>query len=312
LLVPLVRRSGAVPATMRHHEKKEAAMRLAVLGMGKMGHALAERLLAGDHEITVWNRTPHRADDLLAKGVREASSPGAAAEEADATFTSLTDDAAVRAVVAGPDGVASGLGDGILVDASTVAPETTAQLWEIVGGRLLASPILGSPMALAAGEAAYLIAGPRELFDRMAPAYDVLAEAAHRVYVGEDPTVATALKLLSNYLLMSGIASLAETVATAQAVGLPDEVIRNYFGQLPLVAPALRNRLDDIISGDHHGWFSTTLGAKDVRLTENLAKSHGVVLPLADVVKGRYEEAAAKGWADADIGAVVELLRGRG
>ena len=286
-------------------------MRLAVLGMGQMGHALAERLLGGGHEITVWNRTPHRVDDLVAKGVREASSPGAAAEDAEATFTSLTDDAAVRAVVAGPDGVASGLGDGILIDTSTVSPETTAQLWELVGGRLLASPILGSPMALAAGEAAYLIAGPRELFDRMAPAYDVLAEAGRRVYVGEDPTVATALKLLSNYLLMSGVASLAETVATAQAVGLPDEVIRNYLGQLPLVAPALRNRLDDIISGDHRGWFSTTLGAKDVRLAENLAKSHGLVLPLADAVKRRYEEAAAEGWADADIGAVVELLRGR-
>jgi hypothetical protein len=77
----------------------------------------------------------------------------------------------------------------------------------------------------------------------------------------------------------------------------------------PLVAPALRNRLHDIVSGDHDGWFSTTLGAKAVRLAEDLARSHGVLLPLADAVKRRFEEAAAQGWADADIGAVVELLR---
>ena len=174
---------------------------------------------------------------------------------------------------------------------------------------MLASPILGSPTAVVTGEAAYLIGGPRELYDRLEPAYGVLVEAERRVYVGEDARVATTLKLLSNYLLMSGIAALAETVATAQAAGLPDGLIRDYLGQLPLVAPALRNRLDDIVSGDHDGWFSTTLGAKDVRLAEDLARSHGVLLPLADAVKRRFEEAAAQGWAEADIGAVVELLR---
>jgi 3-hydroxyisobutyrate dehydrogenase-like beta-hydroxyacid dehydrogenase len=284
-------------------------MRLAVLGMGRMGHAVAERLLGGDHEVTVWNRTLHKADDLVDKGARERATPAAAAEETDATFTSLADDAAVRIVIAGQDGVAAGLGDGVLIDASTVSPETTADLAEAVGGRLLASPILGSPTAVVSGEAGYLIGGPRELYDRLAPAYDALTEPGHRVYVGADATVATTLKLLSNYLLMSGIATLAETVATAQAVGLPDELIRDYLGGLPLVAPALRNRLDDIVSGDHDGWFSTTLGAKDVRLAEDLALSHGVVLPLADAVKRRFEQAAAQGWADADIGAVVELLR---
>jgi 3-hydroxyisobutyrate dehydrogenase-like beta-hydroxyacid dehydrogenase len=286
-------------------------MRLAVLGMGRMGHAVAERLLGGDHEVTVWNRSPHKADDLLTKGAREAATPAAAAEATEASITSLTDDAAVRTVVTGPNGVAAGLGDGVLIDASTVSPETTAELAEAVRGRLLASPILGSPAAVLSGEAGYLIGGPRELYDRLAPAYGVLADAGHRVYVGEDARVATTLKLLSNYLLMSGIATLAETVATAQAVGLPDKLIRDYLGQLPLVAPALRNRLDDIVSGDHDGWFSTTLGAKDVRLTEDLARSHGVLLPLADAVKRRFEEAAAQGWADADIGAVVELLRER-
>jgi 3-hydroxyisobutyrate dehydrogenase-like beta-hydroxyacid dehydrogenase len=286
-------------------------MRVAVLGMGKMGHALAERLLGGGHAVTVWNRTPHRADDLAAKGAREAATPAQAAEATEATFTSLADDAAVRAVVTGPHGVAAGLGDGVLVDTSTVSPETTAKLSEAVAGRLLASPILGAPAAVVSGDAAYLIAGPRELYDRLRPAYEALSDAGRRRYVGDDAKVATTLKLLSNYLLMSGIATLAEAVATAQAVGLEDDLIRDYFGQLPLVAPALSNRLHDIISGDHDGWFPTTLGAKDVRLATELARSHGVRLPLAEAVKRRYEQAAAEGWADADIAAVVELVRKR-
>src|SRR6266516_568367 len=134
-------------------------MRLAVVGMGRMGHAVAECLLGGDHEVTVWNRTPHKADDLVANGAREAATPAAAAEQAEATFTSLTDDAAVRTVVTGEKGVAAGLRDGVLIDASTVSPQTTAELSQAVGGRMLASPILGSPTAVAKREAVYLIAG---------------------------------------------------------------------------------------------------------------------------------------------------------
>jgi len=284
-------------------------MRLAVLGMGRMGHAVAERLHHGGHDVIVWNRTPHKADDLLAKGVREAATPRAAAEEAEATFTSLADDAAVHSVVTGEDGVAAGLGDGVFVDLSTVSPQTTADLAQAVAGRMLASPILGAPAAVESGQAAYLIGGPRELYDRLQPGYEALADEGRRRYLGEDAAMATALKLISNYLLMSGIATLAEAVATAQAVGFPDDLVRDYFGQVPLVAPALHNRLDRIISGDHHGWFSTTLGGKDLRLAEDLARSHGVQLPLADAVKRRYEEAAAEGWADADITAVVELVQ---
>ena len=286
-------------------------MRLAVLGMGRMGHALAERLLAAGHAVTVWNRTPDKADDLVSNGARLAPSPAEAAQRAEATFTSLADDDAVRTVVTEPDGVAAGLGDGILIDASTVSPQTTAQLAGAVAGRLLASPILGAPDAVVAGEATYLIGGPRELYDRLRPAFETLAAEARRRYVGEDPKLASTLKLLSNFLLMSGIAALAEAVATAQALGLADDLIRDYFGRLPLVAPALRNRLDDVVSGDHHGWFSTRLGAKDVRLAADLAASHGVRLPVAEAVQRRYEQAVAEGWADADIGAVVELLRQR-
>ena len=121
--------------------------------------------------------------------------------------------------------------------------------------------------------------------------------------------MASTLKLISNYLLLAGIASVAEAVATAQAAGLDDTFIRDYLQRLPLVAPGLRNRLDDIIAGEHRGWFPTTLGAKDVRLAEELARLHGLQLPLADAVKRRYEEAVTDGWADADIAAVVELVR---
>jgi 3-hydroxyisobutyrate dehydrogenase-like beta-hydroxyacid dehydrogenase len=274
-----------------------------------MGHALAERLLESGHDLTVWNRTPRKADDLVARGVLEARTPARAAAGAEATFTSLADDSAVLAVVTGPDGVAAGLGGGVLSDASTVSPQTTAQLRAAVAGRMLASPILGSPAAVVAGDASYLIGGPSEHYDRLRPAYEALAEEERRRYLGDDATVPTTLKLLANYLLMSGIATLAEVVVAAQTVGLPDELIRDFFGRLPLVAPGLRNRLDPIVCGKHEGWFSMKLGAKDVRLADALARSHGTQLPLAGAVRRLYERATADGWGEADIAAVREAIR---
>jgi 3-hydroxyisobutyrate dehydrogenase len=276
-----------------------------------MGHALAERLLSGDHILTVWNRTQGKADDLLARGARQAGTPAEAAASSELTLTSLADDSAVRTAVTGPNGAAAGLRDGVLADASTVSPQTTAHLSDAASGQFLASPILGSPMAVLGDEATYLIGGPRAHHDRVRPVYETLADENHRRYVGEDPTVSSTLKLISNYLLLAGIASLAEAVATAQAAGLDETLIRDYFSRLPLVAPGLRNRLDDIISGEHRGWFPTTLGAKDARLAEELAQHHGLQLPLADAVKRRYEETMADGWAHADIAAVVELARQR-
>jgi hypothetical protein len=145
----------------------------------------------------------------------------------------------------------------------------------------------------------------------MQSAYRALADEENVRYVGEDAGLASKLKVLSNYLLMSGIATLAEAVATAQAAGLGDDLIRDYFGQFPTIATAVRNRLGDIISGPHVGWFPTRLGVKDVRLAEELAGSNGVRLPLAEAVRHRYEQAAAAGWREADVAAVVEVLRGR-
>ena len=160
-------------------------MRVAVLGMGHMGHALAERLLAGGHEVTVWNRSPGKTDELVAKGAREAPTPAQAAQQVQACFTSLADDHAVRAVVTGEDGVAAGIGEGVLVDASTVSPKTTAELAEALGGALLASPVLGAPRAVLAGEATYLIGGPHELYERLRPAYETIASEQRRRYMGE-------------------------------------------------------------------------------------------------------------------------------
>jgi 3-hydroxyisobutyrate dehydrogenase-like beta-hydroxyacid dehydrogenase len=114
---------------------------------------------------------------------------------------------------------------------------------------------------------------------------------------------------LNNYLLMSGVAVLAEVTAASRSAGLDQALLRDFLLKWPTVAPGLHNRVDDILDGDHSGWFTTRLGAKDVRLAAELAETGGLELPIARMVEQRYEEAADRGWSEADIAAVVELLQ---
>ncbi|MEV4246274.1 NAD(P)-dependent oxidoreductase [Streptosporangium canum] len=293
-------------------------MRVSVLGMGSMGRAVALRLLGRGHAVRVWNRTPGKASDVIDAGAAEASSPAEAARDADAVLMSLADDRAVREVMArlAESGSDAGSGPGsesgapVVADMSTVSPDTSRALAGLaLGGRFVAAPIIGGPQAVVDGQAIGLLGGERGLVDRLGPVWQDLFAA--QWYCGDDPGSALTYKLLNNYLLMSGVAVVAEAVAAGQAVGLDEAMLKDFLLRWPTVAPALHNRLDDILHGDHRGWFATRLGAKDVRLIAEVAESKGLRLPIARLVEQRYEEAAGRGWSDSDITAVVELLRER-
>jgi 3-hydroxyisobutyrate dehydrogenase-like beta-hydroxyacid dehydrogenase len=275
-------------------------MRVAVIGIGRMGRALVSRLLVGGQEVVVWNRTPGKANQLVSKGAWEARKIEEAAR-CDVVVLALADDAAVLSTLDKLVGSA-----GFVVNTSTVSPETTDRLAAALGPRFVASPIMGSPEMVETGQARYLVGGAPDTVSSLASLWEILGEI---VPCGDRPALATTTKLMSNYLLMTGIATLAEAIAIGEAGGLDLEFVRLFLGGVPTVAPALRNRLDDLINGSHDGWFTTKLGAKDVRLAGDLAESAGAKVPIARLVEQRYDEAAARGWADADLGAVIEVVR---
>ncbi len=282
-------------------------MKTAVLGMGRMGRALGTRLLDTGHHVTVWNRTPGRAGDLIERGATEAPDPVAATDGTDVVLSSLADDKAVLAVLAPDDQPLVAPGTTPVVDMSTVSPATARHLGELFEASFVASPIMGGPAALADGQAALAVAGPEVTVARLESLWSSIS--GRLAPCGADPGRAQVVKLINNYLLMAGVATLADIVAVAQAAGFDREFLVTMLGLTPTVAPALHNRVEDIVGGDHRGWFSTALGAKDVALFAEAARASGVEVPLADAVLQRYQAAVHAGLGDADIGAVVELLR---
>jgi 3-hydroxyisobutyrate dehydrogenase len=281
-------------------------MRIAVLGLGRMGAALAGRLLEEGHDLVVWNRTPGKAGELVDAGAKEASSIAEAVSVADAAVTFLSNDDAVRHVALDDGGVVASLGRGsIYVDCSTVSPALGTELADAAGPeRFVAMPVMGSPAAVRAGQATYLAGGRDDVVDRAQPLLASLSKSVRRY---PEPALALAAKVTSNLLLLSGVAALAEAFAVGRAGGLTDDQLRDLLAESPLVAPGLRNRFDGILDGDQDAWWTTTLGTKDASLATALAGAREVDVPVARAVRDRFEEAARRGLDEADIVAVAQL-----
>jgi 3-hydroxyisobutyrate dehydrogenase len=279
-------------------------MDIAVLGMGRMGRALAARLLEGGHSVVVWNRSPGKAGEVVSAGGREAPSVAGAAHGADVVITMLADDDALRDVALGE--LRPSIGEKtIYVDCSTVSPALSGELAEAFPGCFLALPVLGSPLAVRAGQATYLTGGNAGLVERLAP---VLASLSGNVRRYDTEPLALTAKLATNLLLLSQVVALAETFAVGRCGGLTDDQLRELLGGNPLVA-GLKNRFEAVLTGSQDGWWSTVLGAKDAGLAIDIARGADVELPVAQVVQSLYDKAAASGLDQADIAAVTELYR---
>src|ERR1700684_3734971 len=136
-------------------------MRLTVLGLGNMGRAFAAVALEKGHQVTVWNRSPNRAADLVSRGATEADTPEGAAADSDVTLVVVADDDAVLNVCRGADVLGELPPHAVLAVVSTVAPEPVRHLAEIgPAGRVLDAPVMGSPSAVAAGHGSFLVGGP--------------------------------------------------------------------------------------------------------------------------------------------------------
>jgi 3-hydroxyisobutyrate dehydrogenase-like beta-hydroxyacid dehydrogenase len=282
-------------------------MDVAVLGMGRMGRALAGRLLEGGHGVAVWNRSKGKAREVVSAGAREASSVAEAVDGVDAAVTMLADDDAVRAVAFGE--LRSSIGEKTIhVDCSTVSPKLTGELAETFPARFLALPVIGGPAAVRAGQAVYLAGGNAGVVDDLQPVLSSLSDTVRRY---ETAPLAITAKLATNLLLLSEVAALAESFAVGRSGGLSDDQLRDLLGTSPVVAPGLKNRFEAVLTGSREGWWTTELGAKDAGLALDIARGADVELPAAQVVQRLYEEAASSGLDDADIAAVTVLYRGR-
>lgn len=284
--------------------------RLTFVGLGAMGSRLARRLLAGGHRVTGWNRTPGKAPELVAAGLTLAASPRAAAEGAEAVFTMVTDDAALRAVALGPDGVIAGLGAGaVLVEMSTVSPAVVRDLEAPVrarGASLLDVPVSGSTITVEQGQASFIVGGDAQVLERVRPW--LLAMGTAVTHVGP-LGLAKTMKVATNLGLAVQMLAFSEAVLLAEKAGIARESAVEALLQSVIASPMVKYRGPFVLGRmPTDAWFKVPMIQKDLQLALDQGRAAGVPLPLTSVAQEWMTAARGLGLGDYDFAIVFDVL----
>lgn len=276
---------------------------VAWIGLGAMGSRMAARLRDAGHELVVWNRTREKAEEL---GVAIAASPREAAERAEAVFTMLADPEALRTVTEGDNGLLAGLREGsVFVEMSTVGPQAIAQLSERMPAHasLLDVPVLGSLPQAESGTLKLFAGGDDAAFERARPLLETLGEPLRT----GPPGSGAAAKLVANATLVGTIALLGETLALADALGLPRETAWEVLAATPLGTQAERRR-SVVESGEYPARFRLSLARKDAELVQAAAEEGGLDLPALAAAGAHLAAAEAAGLGEEDYAAVLKHI----
>jgi len=287
----------------------------AVLGTGRMGSAIAERLAGRGITVVVYNRSPERAVALAERiGATTAATPAEAAARADVVISMVADDAAVRALYDGPDGVAAGIRSGsVAADMSTVMPDTIRAVAPAVrqrGAGILDAPVSGSVASTLAGELTIMAGGAPGDLERARPILDRLAR---RVFHLGDLGTGAAMKLAVNTLIFGLNGAVAEGLVLAERNGIDRALAYDVLAASAAGAPMVGYKRAAFIDPDVTPVaFSLALADKDLLLIRQLADASGTAMPQAAVNLATIRAAEASVGADADFSMVASHLREEG
>lgn len=283
-------------------------MRIAFVGLGGMGLAMARNIARSDHELTVWNRTRERATAL--PGVPQAVTPGAAAARADVLITMLADDAAVGAVTFGPDGILDNLPAGAIhACMGTISAQFSQRLAAVHrerGQRYVAAPVFGRPEAAAQGKLWVIAAGPADAVQTCRPIFELFAQEI--IAAGEEAAHASVLKIAGNFVLLSMVEALAESYALVKAHGIDVSLFHEFLASRLFGSPRYDAYGARIVSGEYEpAGFLLAHGLKDIRYALRAADAVSFPAPLASLLRDRLLMAANRGWAEWDVAALGRL-----
>jgi 3-hydroxyisobutyrate dehydrogenase-like beta-hydroxyacid dehydrogenase len=284
---------------------------VAFLGLGKMGLAMAGNLLRAGYPLVVWNRSADKAQPLRAAGARFAQSPAAAVQGADIVISSLADDASLKAVVTGPDGVLSGLRPGAIhIGTSTVSPglsDELAGLHAAAGGRYVAGPVVGRVPAAEAAQLVTFVAGDPAAIE--AARAVITTYAPRMLVVGERQSLAAVSKLIANFLGASGMDLIGQSLAWAEKSGLPAELVPQILSGF-FANPGTREYVTKIGERDFDTvGFTAAGGRKDVQLMIEAANQVNLRLSSAEALRSKLDAAIARGWQGRDWSCFTEIDR---
>ncbi|MBV9223521.1 MAG: NAD(P)-dependent oxidoreductase [Acidobacteriaceae bacterium] len=284
-------------------------MRIAFIGLGRMGIGMTRNLLRAGHQLTVYNRSREKAEALKADGAEATGSPAEACQNAQVAFTMLADDSAVADTVFGEHGIAAGLPQGAIhISSSTISANLARRLTAehaAKGQGYLSAPVFGRPDAAENKKLIVVAGGKTEEIERVR----FLLEAVSRaVFIaGREPFHANLFKLCGNFMLSSMLETFGEAFATLRKSGADHhaflEIMNELFG-----SPVYKNYGTTIADEKFEpAGFALKLGLKDVRLVLEAAGEVDAPMPLASLLRDQLLTAMSNGQEQLDWSSISQV-----
>ncbi len=282
-------------------------MQAGFIGLGVLGRTMAARLIAQGVDLTVWNRTPEKAEGL---GAPVASSPADLIGRVPVVVVNVRDSAAVDAVLNGENGLLAGDCAGkLIIDTTTnhfedvLAFHTAAQA---KGAHYLEAPVLGSVAPATKGTLTIVISGEESAFESARPLLEIIGSTLF--FLGE-PGLASKMKVINNLVLGAFMAAVAEGVVLGEAAGLDRARVLEVLGAgggNSGVLNAKRQKLTDLDFSPH---FAVDLIYKDLHYMQALARELGMPMPTGSHVKELFARAFPRGLDKEDFSVIYRLLK---
>jgi 3-hydroxyisobutyrate dehydrogenase-like beta-hydroxyacid dehydrogenase len=283
--------------------------RVGFAGLGLMGSRMAENLLKKGFPLTVWNRTPERAEALAKAGAKVAKTPFELAEHSDVVVACVADPPAVERLVFAEDGLLGGVRPGFrYVEASTVSPDTTRRVQAALrerGGDALEAPMTGSKNGAAQGTLLFMTGGAREVHQELEPV--LMAMGTKAIWCGEMGQGST-MKLIGNTVISFMLEGLCESLVVGRKAGLSVETMLEVIMASGFSSPYYNFKGGAIAKRDFDQHFSIDLLVKDQTLMLEMAAAQRTPLPGLAAIREVCQSARAQGFGQEDIVAVVKAL----
>jgi 3-hydroxyisobutyrate dehydrogenase-like beta-hydroxyacid dehydrogenase len=279
-----------------------ASNNIAWIGLGKMGLPMSALVARAGYAVMAYDRSETQLASARGQGISIARSATEAVSGRRVAITSLPDDAALRTVMLGPQGLVQVMApESILIETSTVSAEVSAEVATAASARdvaYLRAPVSGNASIVHTGALTCFVSGPREAFDTIKPLLETFSRA--QTYLGTREEARYA-KLAVNLMIAASAVMMAESLALARKGGIAWQDILNVFEDSAIASPMVKYKAAPLRSRDFESTFSCRQMAKDLDLILAAGHAVGVPLQLAAQVRETYGALIAHGDGEADF-----------
>ena len=285
-------------------------MRIGLIGTGMLGNAVGLHLLESGYQLSIFNRTKSKTDELVKHGAILLESPKKVAEVSDLVFTIVKDANAVKEISFGKNGICEGKHDNLVIaDMSTINPNSSrdiAKQFNNQGITMLDTPVMGGPNVAIKGKLVLMASGDKPTFEKYKKIFEIVASKIF--FLGKNGTAHT-IKLSMNLQIAMLALALSEGITLAIGAGIEPKVFLDILNSTYFKTGMSENKAYKMINNEFPPTFTLNNLKKDLDTINETAKEIGIILPMTKKANEMYDKAVEEGFGELDYTGILSYLK---